>query len=130
MSLCSSSFYGPACRMGDRAPWRGWEIAAMVLGFIIFWPLGLAMLLYKKARDRASDRPFALRFGPLSRDTGNVAFEAYKADEIRRLEEERRRLAAEQGAFEDFLYDLKRAKDREEFDAFIARRAAQPRPGA
>ncbi|BAF87060.1 hypothetical protein AZC_1062 [Azorhizobium caulinodans ORS 571] len=101
----------------------------MVAGFIVFWPLGLAMLLYKKLRRQGVERPAALRFGPLSRDTGNVAFEAYKADELRRLEEERRQLAAEQGAFEDFLYDLKRAKDREEFDAFIARRAARRSDG-
>ncbi|WP_043878934.1 DUF2852 domain-containing protein [Azorhizobium caulinodans] len=112
-----------------RSRWKGWEIAAMVAGFIVFWPLGLAMLLYKKLRRQGVERPAALRFGPLSRDTGNVAFEAYKADELRRLEEERRQLAAEQGAFEDFLYDLKRAKDREEFDAFIARRAARRSDG-
>lgn len=121
MSCCSFA----SRRSGGASRWKGWEIVAMVVGFLIFWPLGLAMILYKKLR-RSPDRPsFDLRFGPLSRDTGNVAFEAYKADEIRRLEEERRKLAAEQGAFEDFLDDLKRAKDREQFDAYMARRHAQ-----
>ncbi len=121
MSCCSFT----SRRAGGPGRWKGWEIAAMVAGFIIFWPLGLAMIFYKKLR-RSPDRPlFDLRLGPLSRDTGNVAFEAYKADEIRRLEEERRTLAAEQGAFEDFLDDLKRAKDREQFDAYMARRHAQ-----
>lgn len=125
MSCCSFT----ARRPGGAGQWKGWEIAAMVAGFIVFWPLGLAMIVYKKWRGGADRPSFDLRFGPLARDTGNVAFEAYKADEIRRLEEERQQLAAEQGAFEDFLDQLKRAKDREQFDAFMAGRNAQRRSG-
>ena len=121
MSCCSYA----SRRSGASRRWKGWEIVAMVAGFIVFWPLGLAMILYKKWRGGADRPSFDLRFGPLARDTGNVAFEAYKADEIRRLEEERRQLAAEQGAFEDFLDQLKRAKDREQFDAYMAERKAQ-----
>lgn len=121
MSCCSFA----SRRSGRAGRWKGWEIVAMVAGFIVFWPLGLAMIFYKKWAPTPDRLSFDLRFGPLSRDTGNVAFEAYKADEIRRLEEERRQLAVEQGAFEDFLDDLKRAKDREQFDAYMARRHAR-----
>ncbi len=118
----------PRSRGNSSYGWKLWEIIAMVAGFIVFWPLGLGMIVYKKIGHRRSatgaEMPF-LPFGPLSRDTRNVAFDAYKADEIRRLAEERQQLVAEQWAFEDFLGDLKRAKDREEFDAFMARRRAQ-----
>jgi hypothetical protein len=57
--------------------------------------------------------------------SGNAAFDAYKADMLKRLEEE-------QTAFEAFLQRLREAKDKSEFDAFMedrARGAAQTTEG-
>jgi hypothetical protein len=45
---------------------------------------------------------------------------------VQLLEEERRRLDEEAKAFGTFVEELKRAKDREEFDAFMARRRGGP----
>ena len=56
--------------------------------------------------------------------SGNSAFDAYKSDTLRRLEEE-------QQAFESFLQRLRDAKDKQEFDAFMqdrAREAQAPAP--
>ena len=50
------------------------------------------------------------------RTTGNSAFDAYKADTLRRLEEE-------QDKFEAFLERLRDAKDKSEFDQFMDERA-------
>ena len=50
------------------------------------------------------------------RTTGNSAFDAYKADTLRRLEEE-------QEAFEAFLQRLRDAKDKSEFDQFMDERS-------
>ena len=58
--------------------------------------------------------------------TGNWAFEEYRQRELERLEEERRRLDEESRAFAEFVEELKRAKDREEFDAFMAKRRSGP----
>lgn len=55
--------------------------------------------------------------------TGNSAFDAYKTETLRRLEEE-------QEAFESFLQRLREAKDKSEFDAFMDDRAKAPRPPA
>ena len=52
----------------------------------------------------------------MSRSTGNRAFDAYKADTLRRLEEE-------QHNFEAFLERLREAKDKAEFDQFMDERA-------
>ena len=49
------------------------------------------------------------------RPTGNTAFDEYREDTLRRLEDE-------QGAFESFLGNLRRAKDRAEFDQFMEER--------
>ncbi len=63
-------------------------------------------------------------FGAARHDSGNWAFEEYRRKEIERLEEERRRLEEESRAFTEFVDELKRARDREQFDAFMARRRA------
>ena len=97
---------------------KGAWIAAMVLGFIFFWPVGLALLAYMIWSKRmfsksCSPRKMARHMGATS---GNSAFDAYKADTLRRLEDE-------QSNFEDFLSRLREAKDKAEFDAFMDDRA-------
>ena len=52
--------------------------------------------------------------------TGNVAFDDYRARELKRLEEERARLDTMRAEFDDFLRELRRAKDQDEFDRFMA----------
>ncbi len=101
---------------------KGAWIAAMVLGFIFFWPVGLALLAYmiwSKRMFNSSCRNRSVGFKSASsamRNTGNSAFDAYKADTLRRLEEE-------QDQFEAFLERLRDAKDKAEFDQFMNDRA-------
>ncbi len=91
-------------------------IAAMILGFIVFWPIGLALLAYmlwsKRLGGGCSQRRRAYGF----RSTGNSAFDAYKAETLRRLQDE-------QASFEEFLKRLREAKDKVEFDQFMEDRA-------
>lgn len=49
--------------------------------------------------------------------TGNAAFDAYRDETLRKLEEERE-------AFAEFLDRLRRAKDQSEFDQFMTERAS------
>ncbi|MEQ6204178.1 DUF2852 domain-containing protein [Sulfitobacter sp. HNIBRBA2951] len=103
---------------------KGAWIAAMVLGFIFFWPVGLALLAYmiwSKRMFSSSSRSCSRTMGrtmSMARPTGNAAFDAYKADTLRRLEEE-------QNNFESFLERLREAKDKSEFDAFMDERATR-----
>jgi hypothetical protein len=113
---------------------KAW-IIAMVLGFIIFWPLGIALLAYmiwgnkmvgqscgQRRHDQrgwARGRHDRMAFGA----SGNSAFDAYKSDTLRRLEDE-------QTAFESFLQRLRDAKDKSEFDSFMEDRARTNRDGA
>ncbi|MFT6088738.1 DUF2852 domain-containing protein [Sulfitobacter sp.] len=113
------SWLGRAEDLLDSKGKPAW-IAAMVVGFIVFWPVGLALLAYmiwskrmfksSSCAKRRSHRSMA------SRPTGNAAFDAYKADTLARLEEE-------QNNFEAFLTRLREAKDKAEFDQFMADRA-------
>jgi len=129
-----------------RPAWTPLTIALMIIGFMIFWPLGLAMLAYilwgdrleefKSEVNRATDR-MGCAFGRNGRKhggfharTGNVAFDDWRETELKRLEEERRKLDAMRAEFDEYLRELRRARDQEEFDAFMRRRRNGDEPGA
>ena len=143
MSSTSSFPSGGVCRSGPF-PRRSIEIGAIVLAFIYWWPAGLALVAWKVAgypaldelrsfiktgRTEWSARPmsrFARAFEASRRGgTGNDAFDAYRRAELDRLEAQRRALHEESRAFAAFVEELKRAKDREQFDAFMAKRRAE-----
>ena len=112
-------------------------LAVIFVAFWMVWPLGLAVLayLFGSGRLRAwsdlpgtwfnlrSDRPgaSASSFRPARAATsGNRAFDEYREETIRRLEEEQRE-------FQDYLERLRRARDKAEFDGFMAERRRQTR---
>lgn len=120
-----------------RPAWTPATIALMVLGFVVFWPLGLAMLAYilwgdrldgfKRDVNRTTDGFFASCRGGRSRHrshvrTGNVAFDDWREKELERLAEERRKLDETLKEFDSYARELRRAKDQDEFDRFMAER--------
>lgn len=101
----------------DKRGKAGW-IVATVLGFILFWPIGLALLAYAIWSNRMFNGSCAKRTyhaRTAFKSSGNTAFDAYKAETLRRLQDE-------QDAFEAFLGRLREAKDKAEFDQFMSER--------
>jgi len=118
-----------------RPAWTPLTIALMVLGFVVFWPLGLAMLAYiiwgdrldgfKRDVNKATDDMFAgcrRKARHSYARTGNVAFDDWREAELERLAEERRKLEEARAEFEEYVRELRRAKDQEEFDRFMSKR--------
>lgn len=123
-----------------KPQWGPLTIALMVLGFIIWWPLGLAMLAYiiwgeafggsaEKAQHFVNrSKSWAEKYGSHARhnswrhSSGNAAFDEYRAEQLKRLEEERKRLDEEIQAFHEYMANLRKARDREEFDRFMRER--------
>ena len=124
-----------------KPQWGPVTIALMVLGFVIFWPLGLAMLAYilwgemfggsaEKAEGWINQKKawcqnnnyrhggFGHR-GDWRNSSGNAAFDEYRAEQLKRLDEERKRLDEEINAFHEHMRNLRMARDREEFDRFM-----------
>lgn len=99
-------------------------IAAMVAGFIFVWPVGLAILLYMIGSNRmfsCSNRRHSAR-SHFTGSTGNSAFDAYRDETLKRLEEEHREFMA-------YMVRLREARDKTEFDQFLTeRRDAADRP--
>jgi hypothetical protein len=111
---------GRAERKLDEWGKPGW-IGTMIVGFILAWPLGLALLFYMIWSNRMGCwSKTGRRRAPRHETTGNTAFDAYREATLRRLEDE-------QAAFRDFLEKLRRAKDEAEFEQFMAdRRNSNP----
>lgn len=120
-----------------RPDWTPATIALMILGFVVFWPLGLAMLAYilfgerlrgfKRDVNQATDGMFAGCRRSHGRyrshfSTGNIAFDDWRKAELERLEEERRKLDEMRDEFDAYMRELRRAKDQEEFDRFMRER--------
>jgi hypothetical protein len=128
-----------------RSPWH---IVLIVLGFIIWWPVGLALLFFtlgsrkmgcwdrngrfenkmermqykmERMRNRMERSGFGSGFGFGPPTSGNRAFDEYRVETLRRLEEE-------QHEFKNFLDRLRHAKDKEEFDQFMAQHRPKPTP--
>jgi hypothetical protein len=109
-------------------------IALLILGFIIWWPLGLAILAYIFWSGRMgcrgayangrhgmwrTDRPGTWWYPRQS--SGNRAFDEYREETLKRLEEEQRE-------FREFLDRLRFAKDKTEFDQFMNERRNRQTP--
>jgi hypothetical protein len=148
--------YDARDRFGDCGrPWKPLELLAMVLGFIVFWPIGLAIVLFKVwqrkygyegdlfafAQERAADvqarwkdatgqsSPSGGWRGPgFMRSSGNVAFDDWRESELARLEEERRKLAEAEREFAEHIDELRRARDRDEFESFMRARRGREQP--
>ena len=135
----SASFAGPAWR--DDAGWQpafgnrwAW-IAITILAFAAWWPLGLVMLAvgigsgrmgcgnrrFRRGRGAAAWSGMWANCGSAAASSGNRAFDEYRSETLRRLEEEQREFAA-------FLERLRVAKDKSEFDAFMNERRDRPEP--
>lgn len=101
-------------------------LVAMIAGFIFVWPVGLAILIYMIGSNRmfsCANRRQMLPRG-FTRSTGNSAFDAYREETLKRLEDEHQEFTA-------FMARLREARDKAEFDQFVTeRRAAANRPNS
>ena len=125
-------------------------IALMILGFMAWWPLGLVVLAFligsgrmgcgrngshwEHKMSRLQEKMERVR-GKMERvggaggwwgqppSSGNHAFDEYRTETLKRLEEE-------QLEFREFLARLRFARDRAEFDQFMNERRNRPAPEA
>jgi hypothetical protein len=146
MSSGGETPWGARSNACARAPWRPLEIAAAVAGFMVFWPIGLGVVLLKVwqrkfgyegdmfafGRDQYARFQHGWSFGSTGASqvwraakmsgAGNSAFDEWREKELARLEEERRKIVDAERDFARHIEELRRAKDREEFESFMRSR--------
>lgn len=112
--------------------WSGINIAVMVLGFVMFWPVGLAILGWIMSGRDVRDLPGAIKsvwdhfFGahPLetrfSSSSDNIVFDEYQQTQYDRIAEIKNEIRERARRFRDFSLNARRRADQEEFDNFMA----------
>ncbi|NNF79603.1 MAG: DUF2852 domain-containing protein [Rhizobiales bacterium] len=103
--------------------WTPLAVAALVLGFMVWWPLGLAVLAYILWGGDVDTTVKHTVDKFRTPSSGNAAFDDYKKETLDRLEKE-------QEAFAEFVEHLRRTRDREEFERFMAERSKPAQPEA
>lgn len=141
-SSSASSTSQPAKRSRGRccggrrngSNWSGANIATMVLGFVLFWPIGLFVLWWIMIGRDVRDIPqwfyqqwtwvTGMRNGNLSFVEGgnsdNVVFNEFQQTQHDRIREIKEEIKARAHRFTDFRADVKRRADEEEFNRFMA----------
>lgn len=148
---CPGSPSPPSNGAGTGWRWKPVDIVVIVIGFVVWWPLGIAALVWKLWNDRQTvptdlgqvlqagferlqagfDSLVATfsnggnaRPGPVNgtpSPTGNAAFDAHVREEWSRIEADRRALLEEIDAFRAHLA-AERSDDRDVYERFKAAR--------
>ncbi|MFK8081203.1 MAG: DUF2852 domain-containing protein [Granulosicoccus sp.] len=131
MSSATKSDVRPS-PMGHSHRWSGTNIAVMVLGFVMFWPLGLVILAWIMSGRDVRDLPGAVKarwqqfFGGnpvdcrFASSTDNIVFNEYQQTQYDRISEIRNEIRERARRFKDFSMNARRHADKEEFDRFMS----------
>ena len=119
------------CAKGN---WSGINIAAMVIGFVVFWPLGLLILYWNIKGRNVQDLPRAIqqkwnamvngRWSPNMASDGitgeNTVFDEYQQTQYDRIVEIKEEIKNRARSFKDFRSNAKRREDEAEFEEFMS----------
>ena len=116
-----------------KSNWSAMNIAAMVLGFVFFWPVGLVIVLWIVSGRNVQDLPQAVANlwhqvieqinggGEKVSGSANVVFNDYQQTQYDRIREIKDEIKERARRFGDFRSAAKRRADEAEFDEFMSR---------
>jgi len=119
---------------GKRSNWSCFNIAAMVVGFVLFWPIGLFLLWWMIIGRDVREIPqwfyqqwswvTGMRNGNGSFGQGghsdNVVFNEFQQTQHDRIREIKEEIKSRASRFTNFRAEAKRRADEEEFNRFMA----------
>ncbi|MEE9444235.1 MAG: DUF2852 domain-containing protein [Cocleimonas sp.] len=114
------------CAKGN---WSGMNIAAMVIGFLLFWPVGLVVLYWNISGRDVRDLPSTVqeKWSTLfntkrhkGSNSENSIFDEFQQTQYDRISEIKEEIVARARSFRDFRSDAKRRKDEVEFKDFMS----------
>ena len=122
--------WGP-CRTSRarRGNWSSFNIAAMVLSFVFFWPIGLVVLAWILSGRDARDLPGAIKakWGEFkqgsqsfSERSGNTVFNDFQQTQYDRINEIKHEIKTRSERFKEFKAEARRRADQDEFNRFMA----------
>jgi len=120
-----------SCRTGrtGKGNWTGLNIAAMVLSFVFFWPIGLVVLFWILAGRDVTELPAAIMrkwndFRGSSHSftihSGNAVFNDFQQTQYDRINEIKHEIKMRAERFKEFQSEAQRRADQDEFNRFMA----------
>jgi len=116
-----------------KSQWSCMNIVGMVLGFILFWPVGLVILFWILSGRNVQELPAAIKrkwaemFGGSKAmvssdvdDSGNSVFNAFQQTQYDRISEIKEEIRDRARRFAEYRDDAKRRADEAEFNQFMA----------
>lgn len=117
-----------------RGNWSGFNFAAMVIGFVFFWPVGLLILYWNISGRNVKDLPGAIQekwstmaagsfcgsIEPAYSNSENSVFDEYQQTQYDRITEIKEEIKNRAHSFRNFRKDLKRRADEAEFKEFMS----------
>lgn len=125
------------CKKGN---WSFLNIAAMIVGFILFWPVGLFLLFWNISGRDVRDVPSVIQEkcaamfngsffrsrGHQESAEGNSVFEEYQQTQYDRVTEIKEEIKDRSRRFKNFRSKAKRRADESEFKDFMS--SDRPKP--
>ncbi len=118
---------GKGCSGGN---WSGVNIAAMVIGFVLFWPIGLVILYWNITGRNLKDLPKAVQekwssvFNATKSHENsngeNSVFDEFQQTQYDRVSELKEEIKNRARSFKIFKSDAKRQADDAEFKDFMS----------
>ena len=117
-----------------RGNWSGMNIAVMVIGCVLFWPVGLLLLYWNISGRNVQDLPRAIQEkwsemfnGSFCRTRGhkdskdeNSVFDEFQQTQYDRITELKEEIKNRARSFRNFRFDAKRRADESEFKEFMS----------
>ncbi|MCF6190958.1 MAG: DUF2852 domain-containing protein [Cocleimonas sp.] len=117
-------------RGGSRGNWSGVNIAAMVIGFVLFWPIGLVILYWNitgrnlKDLPKAAQKKWSSVFNATKSHENsngeNSVFDEFQQTQYDRISELKEEIKSRAKHFKIFKSDAKRRADEAEFKDFMS----------
>lgn len=114
---------------GRKGKWRGLNLVVMILGFVFFWPVGLAIVFWIGSGRSVHEIPAAARelwdhFFESQAETksgasGNRVFNDFQQTQYDRISEIKEEIKSRAKRFSDFRGNAQRRADEEEFKRFM-----------
>ncbi len=127
------SWESAAEKNGKKSNWSCMNITGMVLGFILFWPVGLFILFWILSGRNVQELPAAIKrkwsekFGGGKMtvmnerdDSGNSVFNAFQQTQYDRISEIKEEIRERARRFAEYRADAQRRADEAEFNQFMA----------
>lgn len=125
--------FGSSRKCSKSGQWSKFNIAAMVIGFVLCWPVGLFILFWIISGRHVKEIPSAAQslwsslFGgsgmAAKSSSDNSIFNEFQQTQYDRIHEIKEEIKDRAKRFSDFKSDAKRRADEAEFKDFMANRA-------